>query len=103
MTAPAIEVGGLTKSFGISRVLDGVSFAAAEGTVLGLLGPNGAGKTTAVRILCTLLRPDAGHARVLGRDVLAEPQRVRSVIGLTGQYAARSEEHTSELQSPGHL
>src|SRR6185437_6797860 len=88
MTTPAIEVNGLTKSFGISRVLDGVTFAAAEGTVLGLLGPNGAGKTTAVRILGTLLRPDAGHARVLGRDVLAEPQRVRSVIGLTGQYAA---------------
>jgi len=88
MTTPAIEVNELTKSFGISRVLDGVTFAAAEGTVLGLLGPNGAGKTTAVRILCTLLRPDAGHARVLGRDVLAEPQRVRSLIGLTGQYAA---------------
>ncbi|MGD0239532.1 MAG: ATP-binding cassette domain-containing protein [Streptosporangiaceae bacterium] len=88
MTTPAIEVVGLTKSFGTSRVLDGVGFEAAEGTVLGLLGPNGAGKTTAVRILCTLLRPDAGHARVLGVDVVAEPQRVRSMIGLTGQYAA---------------
>jgi oleandomycin transport system ATP-binding protein len=88
MTTPAIEVDGLTKSFGISRVLDGVTFAAAEGTVLGLLGPNGAGKTTAVRILCTLLRPDSGHARVLGRDVVGEPHNVRSVIGLTGQYAA---------------
>src|SRR5690348_2956154 len=88
MTRAAIWVDGLTKSFGSSRVLDGVGFEAAEGTVLGLLGPNGAGKTTAVRILCTLLRPDAGRAEVLGRDVVAEPQRVRSVIGLTGQYAA---------------
>jgi oleandomycin transport system ATP-binding protein len=88
MTRPAIWVDGLTKSFGSSRVLDGIGFEAAEGTVLGLLGPNGAGKTTAVRILCTLLRPDAGRAEVLGRDVVAEPQRVRSVIGLTGQYAA---------------
>jgi len=88
MTRAAIWVDGLTKSFGSSRVLDGIGFEAAEGTVLGLLGPNGAGKTTAVRILCTLLRPDAGRAEVLGRDVVAEPQRVRSVIGLTGQYAA---------------
>jgi len=88
MTRAAIWVDGLTKSFGSSRVLDGIGFEAAEGTVLGLLGPNGAGKTTAVRILCTLLRPDAGRAEVLGRDVVAEPQQVRSVIGLTGQYAA---------------
>jgi oleandomycin transport system ATP-binding protein len=87
----AIVVTGLTKSFGRIRVLDGLGFEAAEGTVLALLGPNGAGKTTAVRILCTLLRPDAGHAEVLGHDVVREPQQVRSAIGLTGQYAAVDE------------
>ena len=88
MDQPAIETAGLTKSFGRTRVLDGIGFTAAEGTVLGLLGPNGAGKTTAVRILCTLLRPDSGRAAVGGHDVVREPQRVRSLIGLTGQYAA---------------
>jgi oleandomycin transport system ATP-binding protein len=88
MNQPAIEVAALTKSFGRARVLDGIGFTAAEGTVLGLLGPNGAGKTTAVRILCTLLRPDSGRAAVLGHDVVREPQQVRSLIGLTGQYAA---------------
>jgi oleandomycin transport system ATP-binding protein len=78
----------LAKSFGANRVLDGISFAVPAGAVLGLLGPNGAGKTTAVRILCTLLRPDSGRAEVLGHDVVREPQLVRSLIGLTGQYAA---------------
>jgi oleandomycin transport system ATP-binding protein len=91
VSPPAIVVTGLTKSFGRIRVLDGLGFEAAEGTVLALLGPNGAGKTTAVRILCTLLRPDAGHAEVLGHDVVREPQQVRSAIGLTGQYAAVDE------------
>jgi len=81
-------VDGLSKSFGEKRVLDGVSFAVREGTIFGLLGPNGAGKTTAVRILCTLLTADGGRAEVLGRDVAREPQRVRALIGLTGQYAA---------------
>jgi len=88
MSPPAIAVSGLTKSFGRTRVLNGIGFTAAEGTVLALLGPNGAGKTTAVRILGTLLRPDAGHAEILGYDVVREPQQVRSLIGLTGQYAA---------------
>ena len=88
MDQPAIEVAGLTKSFGRTRVLDGIGFTASEGTVLGLLGPNGAGKTTAVRILCTLLHPDDGRAAILGHDVVREPQQVRSLIGLTGQYAA---------------
>ena len=91
MSQAAIVVTGLTKSFGRIRVLDGLGFEAAEGTVLALLGPNGAGKTTAVRILCTLLRPDSGHAEVLGHDVVREPQQVRSAIGLTGQYAAVDE------------
>jgi oleandomycin transport system ATP-binding protein len=88
VTRPAVLVTGLTKSFGETPVLDGIDFAVAEGTVLGLLGPNGAGKTTAVRILCTLLRPDSGCAQVLGHDVVRQPQQVRALIGLTGQYAA---------------
>jgi oleandomycin transport system ATP-binding protein len=88
MDQPAIRAAELTKSFGRTRVLDRIGFTAAQGSVLGLLGPNGAGKTTAVRILCTLLPPDSGHAEILGHDVVREPQRVRSLIGLTGQYAA---------------
>ncbi|WP_030161338.1 daunorubicin resistance protein DrrA family ABC transporter ATP-binding protein [Glycomyces sp. NRRL B-16210] len=83
----AIEVRGLVKSFGEVRALDGVTLAAAPGTVLGVLGPNGAGKTTAVRVLSTLTSPDAGTARVLGHDVAAEARKVRERIGLTGQYA----------------
>src|SRR5215208_3020980 len=73
------------------RALDGLDLTVAEGSVLGLLGPNGAGKTTTVRILATLLRPDAGRATVAGFDVVREAQRVRSVIGLSGQYAAVDE------------
>jgi ABC-2 type transport system ATP-binding protein len=86
---------GLVKNFGPSvRALDGVSFEVARGTVLGLLGPNGAGKTTAVRVLTTLLRPDAGRAEVAGIDVVAEPERVRRLIGLAGQAAAVDEHLT---------
>jgi ABC-2 type transport system ATP-binding protein len=76
------------------RALDGVDLAAQEGTVLGLLGPNGAGKTTMVRILATLLRPDAGKATVAGFDVVRHAQQVRSLIGLSGQYAAVDENLT---------
>ncbi|HEX2756638.1 MAG TPA: ATP-binding cassette domain-containing protein [Candidatus Limnocylindrales bacterium] len=76
------------------RALDGVDLAVPEGTVLGLLGPNGAGKTTAVRILATLLKPDAGHATVAGHDVVREPDAVRRVMGLSGQYAAVDENLT---------
>jgi ABC-2 type transport system ATP-binding protein len=76
------------------RALDGVDLAVEEGTVLGLLGPNGAGKTTAVRILSTLLKPDAGHATVAGFDVVKQAQELRSVIGLSGQYAAVDENLT---------
>src|SRR5688572_24267829 len=76
------------------RALDGVDLDVAEGTVLGLLGPNGAGKTTAVRVLTTLLKPDSGRASVAGFDVVQEAQRVRSVIGLSGQYAAVDENLT---------
>src|SRR5919112_620652 len=85
---PAISVRGLRKSFGDVRALDGVDFEVAPGTVLGLLGPNGAGKTTAVRVLATLLKPDAGSARVTGLDVVADAPRLRERIGLAGQYAA---------------
>jgi oleandomycin transport system ATP-binding protein len=88
MAGPAIRTEGLTKSFGAKRVLSGLDLEVPAGAIFGLLGPNGAGKTTAVRILATLLRPDSGRASVLGRDVVSQAQRVREVIGLTGQYAA---------------
>ncbi len=84
----AIETRGLVKIYGEQRALDGVDISVPTGTVLGLLGPNGAGKTTVVRILATVLRPDAGEARVLGIDVAAHPDEVRTRIGLAGQYAA---------------
>src|SRR3954469_25311361 len=87
----AIEAEGLRKRFGDTQALDGVDLAARRGTVLGVLGPNGAGKTTAVRILATLLEPDAGTAVVAGHDVLRAPGRVREQIGLTGQYASVDE------------
>ena len=94
MNGPAVLVDGLSKSFGEKKVLDGVGFAVPEGTIFGLLGPNGAGKTTTVRILCTLLKADGGRAEVLGHDVARAPQRVRALIGLTGQYAAVDEDLT---------
>ncbi len=87
----AIWAEGLVKRFGETTALDGVDLGVRTGTVLGLLGPNGAGKTTAVRVLSTLLRPDAGHARVGGYDVVDDAHRVRQLIGLTGQYAAVDE------------
>src|SRR5436190_10185341 len=88
MTDAAIAVEGLVKRFGDLVALDGIDFEVPTGTILGLLGPNGAGKTTAVRILTTILTPDAGTAHVLGLDVTKRPKGVRSVIGLAGQYAA---------------
>ena len=87
-SAPAISVRGLVKSFGEVRALDGVDLEAEPGTVLGVLGPNGAGKTTAVRILTTLLAPDAGSAQVAGLDVVRDAAKLRARIGLAGQYAA---------------
>ncbi len=90
----AIRAEGLRKRFGTTQALDGVDLAAAEGTILGVLGPNGAGKTTAVRILATLLRPDAGHATIGGFDVATQPHLVRATVGLTGQYASVDEDLT---------
>jgi oleandomycin transport system ATP-binding protein len=90
----AIRAEGLVKRFGKTIALDGVDLAASPGSVLGLLGPNGAGKTTAVRILATLLRPDAGRAEVRGLDVVRDAAEVRRMIGLTGQYASVDEDLT---------
>jgi len=88
---PAILADGLQKRFGRTQALRGLDLAADEGTILGLLGPNGAGKTTAVRILATLLKPDAGRVEVAGYDVVRRPDEVRARIGLAGQYAAVDE------------
>jgi len=90
-TRPAILAEGLRKRFGKTLALDGLDLEVAPGTVLGLLGPNGAGKTTAVRIFTTLLEPDGGHAEVAGLDCVRDAQRLRSRIGLAGQYAAVDE------------
>jgi ABC-2 type transport system ATP-binding protein len=92
---PAISAEGLVKSFGSVRALDGVDLEVAPGSVLGVLGPNGAGKTTTVRVLTTLLEPDAGSARVAGLDVVADAAALRSRIGLAGQYAAVDENLTA--------
>jgi ABC-2 type transport system ATP-binding protein len=96
MTAPAsptlaVEASGITKSFGKTLALRGIDLSVARGTVYGVLGPNGAGKSTMVRILATLLRPDAGTAFVDGIDVVRDPAKVRTRIGLAGQYAAVDE------------
>ncbi len=93
-TETAIEASGLVKSFGTTRALDGIDLRVPAGTVYGLLGPNGAGKTTAVRVLATLLRPDGGHARVFGHDVVRDADAVRSRVSLTGQYASVDEDLT---------
>src|ERR1700736_5569344 len=105
MTNTAIAVEGLVKRFGDVIAVDGINLHVPPGTVLGLLGPNGAGKTTTVRILTTIIRPDAGRATVLGHDVAHHPQAVRTRIGLAGQYAAVDENLTGRenLRMVGQL
>jgi len=90
----AFQAEGLVKRYGKTTALAGINLAVDEGTVLGVLGPNGAGKTTAVRILATLIRPDAGRATVAGLDVVRDAAKVRRAIGLTGQYASVDEDLT---------
>ncbi|CAM2878568.1 ATP-binding cassette domain-containing protein [Paenibacillus sediminis] len=87
----AVEASGLVKAFGDNRAVDGVNLNVQTGTIYGVLGPNGAGKTTTIRMLATLLRPDAGSARIFGHDVVKESQVVRQLIGVTGQYASVDE------------
>jgi ABC-2 type transport system ATP-binding protein len=93
-TTLAIEAVGLVKAFGETRAVSGLDLAVRTGTIYGILGPNGAGKTTTVRILSTLLRPDAGTARVLGMDVIRDAEAVRARIGLTGQSVSVDEDLT---------
>ncbi len=90
----AIEAEGVVKRYGSVMALDGLDLAVPEGKVMGLLGPNGAGKTTAVRVFTTLITPDAGKATVGGLDVVADADRLRAIIGLSGQYAAVDEDLT---------
>lgn len=90
----AVKVEGVVKRFGKTRALDGLDLRIEQGGVYGVLGPNGAGKTTAIRVLATLLRPDAGTARVLGYDVLREADRVRSRVSLTGQFSSVDDDLT---------
>ena len=90
----AIETSGLVKTFGATRALNGVDLRIRKGSVFGLLGPNGAGKTTTIRILATLLKPDAGSATVLGHDVVRDARVVREKVSLTGQYASVDEDLT---------
>jgi len=105
MNDDAIVVEGLQKSYGSVRALCGVDFAARTGSVLGLLGPNGAGKTTAVRVMTTLLTPDAGSVRIAGLDVVKDAAALRAKIGLAGQYAAVDENLTGfeNLEMVGRL
>jgi ABC-2 type transport system ATP-binding protein len=92
----AIEASGLEKSFGTNRAVCGVDLAVLRGSVYGILGPNGAGKTTTIQLLATLVRPDAGAARVLGYDIVRDADAVRGAISLTGQLASVDEDLTGE-------
>jgi ABC-2 type transport system ATP-binding protein len=92
---PAIEADGLVKTYGETRAVDGVDLVVPPGAVYGVLGPNGAGKTTTIRMLATLLRPDAGRARVLGHDVVEDADAVRGLVSLTGQLASVDDDLTA--------
>jgi len=95
-TAPMIAASGLTKSYRANHVLRGLDLEVGRGEIFAMLGPNGAGKTTTVNILTTLITPDAGTASIAGIDVVRQPERVRGVISLTGQYASVDEFQTGE-------
>jgi ABC-2 type transport system ATP-binding protein len=90
----AIEATGLVKTFDETRAVDGVDLAVSSGSVYGVLGPNGAGKTTTIRMLATLIRPDAGTARVPGHDIVKESDAVRAAVSLTGQLASVDDDLT---------
>ena len=90
----AVEATGLVKAFGETRAVDGVDLAVSRGSVYGVLGPNGAGKTTTIRMLATLIQPDAGSARVLGHDIVKDADAVRGAVSLTGQLASVDEDLT---------
>lgn len=90
----AISVRGLAKRYGDVTALDGIDLDVPRGMIFGILGPNGAGKTTLIRLLATLARPDSGSATVMGHDVVSDPQAVRGVIALTGQFASLDEDLT---------
>ena len=92
--ALAVEARGLVKRFGEVRAVDGIDLDVAQGTIFAILGPNGAGKTTLLRMLATLAKPDCGTARVMGRDLLADPGAVRAAISMTGQFASLDEDLT---------
>ena len=92
----AVEAKGLVKTFGDNRAVDGIDLAVPTGSIYGVLGPNGAGKTTTINMLATLLRPDAGSAKIFGHDVQDEPQVIRQLIGVTGQYASVDETLTAK-------
>lgn len=94
-SVPAVEAAGLVKTFGKNRAVDGVNLTIPAGTICGVLGPNGAGKTTTINMLATLLKPDAGTAKIFGYDVRDDTQIVRQLIGLTGQYATIDESLTA--------
>ena len=93
-SAPAVETHGLAKSFGTTRAVAGVDLYVGSGSVYGFLGPNGAGKTTTIRILATLVHPDAGTAHIFGYDVVSEANQVRARVSLTGQFASVVEDLT---------
>src|SRR4051812_44476180 len=105
MSDAAVHVEGVVKRFAATKALAGVDLDVEEATVFGLLGPNGAGKTTLIRVLATLLAPDAGRAEVFGRDVVHDAADVRELLGLTGQFAAVDEMLTGRenLQMFGRL